>query len=607
MKQTVRQSVIYIFAAAMAALCLFLTFSASYLNACATTGELTWGLDNSSVENDLEEMDLSAYSAEDGVQIVYFAEIGFSRTDSSDYGLYVYVYNPDGIAIDTSLNNVLNMAVSFDSSGEASGYRNMGLTYIDHTDDYLYYKFKVTSAATMYSVALSYADSWNCRRYEIAGLQLWESGASQARDYEIALAYIYSGYAKGCSAQSEDASTLECTVEESRVITFSDVQQTYYRYPQTSNTYAELKTVYFSIPNEILDFYGEIYSIQAEYYEYDLQPIVIAEDIDVYSDLSDYVGVSVSSLDRTPYVIDAIESVSVTISDTYYYYNWRYAKGILIGFLTDTHVAASDVIEAEKLVYLFHADDADGYTVSREELVSYMDAYTATNGRGAAYGGYNDDLFFSTSAGYSGATYIDIAADELFTISGFDSGSVLENWFAALFGDYDFSDLADIEPIHVVTQRDLNSSDISGNLYVAAEDVSDFTAFCRQEMAAGNTVYMFRYKVDDYVDEDAHFMHNEDWIVAGWTETYGSVRFATIDLGFDIISIGFAGEYGLTIIAAVSDPINVIPDIQSGITIVEEVLDDNDVSWLTIATLIFAGLCGLLITRIIKKYAKNNN
>ncbi len=608
MKKTVRTIAIYIFAAVLAVFCLFTVSAQSFLSAraAAYADELTGLLDKTSIENDLKELDLSGISASDGFQLIYFAEVGFSRTSSADYALYFYIYNPDKSALyQNSEYNTVNIAVKFNAEGEATEYRNMQLTYIDRTDDHSYYKFRLTDNAAMYSVASEYAELWNSRRYDIAGIQLWSYNEEQPQDNKISLTYTYSGYAKGYSSNSTEQSTLDCVVTESEVIEFDDLQHTYYRYPQSTNNYAskfaELKTVYFSIPNEVLDYYGSIYSIQAEYYEYDLQPVLILDDSSAYDALLDYVGVDLSAVSDTPYVIARLDEYVNMPGGGHYNTGWKYSKGHSLTFLGPDIRETADCEDCQKLVYLFYNADPSNYTIDREDLIDYMRNYTQAHGSGTAYGGYSDDLFNSESSGFEGATYIDITGDDLFDLEGFNTGNALMNWLWALFQGYDNPDIEDIEPIHPVTVSDLNLSDLSNELYIAPQDEADFKAYCREQMEQDRTVYMFRYKVDDYADYDTYSINTG--LSGVWQASYeNSLRYVTVDLGFDIISLGFQTDKGLTIVPVVSDPINVIPDLEPG----DEILDNtNDgVPWLTIVLLLAVSIGGIVVTRIVKHYAK---
>ena len=599
MKKTVRTIAIYIFAAVLAVFCLFTVSTQSFLYAHADSraAELTGLLDKTSIENDLKELNLSNLSASDGLQLVYFGEVGYREANSSDYDIYFYIYNPEQTAFETSGINTVNMAVSFNAEGEPDEYANLALTFIDRTDDHRYYKFRLTDSQQMYEYAKSYSEQRGSRRYDIAGIQLLSYGESLPQDYATPATYTYTGYAAGYGEDVFAGSTLECTQTERKVIQFDDVQQTYYRYPQDTENFAEIKTVYFSIPNEVLDYYGGIYSIQAEYYEYDMQPAVVVENDDVYSEFEKNVGQAIpadNDLDYCFYVSETRESGAGIINAAFI--EWYY--GNYYDALLNNSNANSE--RYDKLVLLFNAEGSvNDYTVSRSELLNSMNEYTEKFGQGNAYGGFNDDLFMPDSAGYNGATQIDISGDDLFDLEGFDTGSVIENFFLALFQGYDNPPIEDIQPIYPVTETDLNSKDIPNELYIAPRDEAEFITYCENQMEQGNTVYMFRYKVDDYADKQAWVRKTSG---LGWMfDEEASARYVTVDLGFDIISLGFQTDKGLTIVPVVSDPINVIPDLEPG----DEILDNtNGVPWITIAIILAVSVGGIVVTRIIKRYAK---
>ena len=601
MKKTVRTIAIYIFAAVLAVFCLFTVSAQSFLTAraAAYAAELTGLLDKTSIESDLEELDLSGISASDGFQLIYFAEVGYRETTSEDYGIYFYIYNPEETAFNTAArNNTVNMAVSFNSEGEPDGYANLSLTFIDRTDDHRYYKFRLTDSQRMYEYAKSYSEQRGSRRYDIAGIQLLASGESLPHDYATPATYTYTGYAKGCGDDAFADSTLECTMTERKVIQFDDVQQTYYHYPQDTENFAEIKTVYFSIPNEVLDYYGGIYSIQAEYYEYDLQPALVVESDNVYNEFEQHIGETIprdNDLGYCFYVSETMERGPGIMNAAFI--EWYY--GNYYDALLNNSNANSE--RYDKLVLLFNSPGSvDDYTVSRNALLEAMEAYTEEFGQGNAYGGFNDDLFQANSAGYDGATYIDISGDDLFDLEGFNTGNDLKNWIWEIFHGYDNPPIQDIEPIYPITERDLNLSDLSNELYIAPQDEADFITYCEEQMEQDRTVYMFRYKVDDYTDKQAWVRKTSG---VGWVfDEAASARYVTVDLGFDIISLGFQTDKGLTIVPVVSDPINVIPDLEPG----DEILDNtNDgVPWLTIVLLLAVSIGGIVVTRIVKHYAK---
>ena len=599
MKKTVRTIAIYIFAAVLAVFCLFTTAASSFLTAraAAYADVLTGLLDRTSIESDLEEFDLSGISAENGLQLVYFGEVGYREAGSDDYGIYFYIYNPEGTAFETGTgDNTVNMAISFNAAGEPDGYANLSLTFIDRTDDHRYYKFRLTDAELMYEYAKSYSSQRGCRRYDVAGMQLLPYDENLPHDYATPATYTYTGYAKGYGDDVFAESTLECVYTERKVIQLGNLQHTYYHYPQDTENFAEMKTVYFSIPNEVLDYYGALYSIQAEYYEYDLQPAVVVESDNVYNEFEQYIGVTlpdpdVNDLEYLFYVSEIENGATVPITVEWYYGNY-------VGAWLNAFPGSQP---CDKLILLFNSPgDVDEYTISQNALLNAMEEYTEEFGQGNAYGGFNDDLFLSDSAGYGGATQIDISGDDLFDLEGFDTGNELENFFWKLFYGYDNPPIQDIDPIYPVQERDLYLSDISNELYIAPQDEADFIVYCKEQMEHDRTVYMFRYKVDDYVDKQAWVTptNGDYWVV----DEPASARYVTVDLGFDIISLGFKTDKGLTIVPVVSDPINVIPDLEPG----KEILDNtNDVSWLTIVLVLVISIGGIVVTRIVKYYIAN--
>lgn len=605
MKKTVKTVAIYIFAAIMAVF-FFFTVAADgflYARAAAYAAELTGLLDRTSIENDLKELDLSGVSAVDGLQLIYFAEVGYREANSTDYGIYFYIFNPEEISFSTQTgDNTVKMAVSFNSAGEPDAYDDLSLTFIDRTEDHRYYKFKLTDCETMYGYAKEYSGQRGSRRYDISGIQLLPYGERLPTDYATPATYSYTGYAKGYGEDVFAGSTLDCTITEREVIEFDDVRQTYYRYPQDTENFAEIKTVYFSIPDEVLEYYGGIYSIQAKYYEYDMQPALVVQSESAYNEFAKYIGETVprnNDLGYCFYVSETMERGPGILNAAYI--DWYY--GNYVDAMLNNSNANSQYYD--KLVLLFNSPGSvDSYTISRNALLEAMEDYTEKFGQGNAYGGFNDDLFQSDSAGYSGATYIDISSDDLFDLKGFDTGSVLENFFWKLFQGYDNPPIQDIEPIYPVTQRDLNLSDLSNELFIAPQDEADFKTYCQEQMSQGRTVYIFRYKVDDYADKQAWLRYTGSGIGPMYDEE-ASARYVTVDLGFDVISLGFKTDKGLTIVPVVSDPINVIPDLEPG----KEILDNTNsgVPWLTITILGAVSLAGFVISIIIKRNTTNTN
>ena len=118
--------------------------------------------ETSSVLEDLQSakvngqpFDLTLYPFDENkeIQIVSFIEYCYSYRASQrkDYGLYVYIYNPKGLNIDSkSKQNKIQMASSYDKTGLPNSYTKYSLKFCNRVEsgDYkhLFYKFKVVDA-----------------------------------------------------------------------------------------------------------------------------------------------------------------------------------------------------------------------------------------------------------------------------------------------------------------------------------------------------------------------------------------------------------------------------------------------------------------------------
>ena len=264
--------------------------------------------DRSSIEEDLAEVDLSAYPKVqngkhrllDGVGFVEYAYT--SRSSQSQYfGLYFYVYNPSERELSTRAGaHVVNMAVKYNEYGEPVDYENCGLTLLDSTEDNRFLKFKLTNSTAAYERASGYAVEHDGeRRYDIASFQLWFAGDRNATDSlagdgkeERGITFRCTGYAEGCGPDQSAESTLK--IEQSDLDTIELQVYSTFRRTQTSDKgpdhQYQLDTVYFAVPKRLSDEYGTLQRIKAEWYEFRTQPIVVTSNQDFYYDIRSYVG-----------------------------------------------------------------------------------------------------------------------------------------------------------------------------------------------------------------------------------------------------------------------------------------------------------------------------
>ena len=122
--------------------------------------------DKTPIEDDLASMKTENYPVNSlgECSVVGFMEYCYSENEkySSYYGLYVYVYNPTKKRIILREGaNTLQLSNGFKEDGGKSGTYNYPLTYLDNTDDHLFYKFKLSDSSEQYDIAKEYARLWN--------------------------------------------------------------------------------------------------------------------------------------------------------------------------------------------------------------------------------------------------------------------------------------------------------------------------------------------------------------------------------------------------------------------------------------------------------------
>ena len=233
--------------------------------------------ENSSVIDDIKAMYMNyesefPYNTDDkGVYLINFIEYGYDQMagqDSDLFGLYVYVYNPSGKELFGAMNKI-QMATKWgtDGNGElkATDFSKYNLTLLDINENKTLAKYKISNP----DKKLVYINSDRSRRYDISGIEL-RNNTFDAEDYTVATTFVYSGYAKGLSLESKDRSTLACYCEEFLTLTVEAHQVSYL----TGNSHLgkgysnQVNSVYFSIPEDIIDKYGSLYSVKYEYYHY---------------------------------------------------------------------------------------------------------------------------------------------------------------------------------------------------------------------------------------------------------------------------------------------------------------------------------------------------
>ncbi len=576
-----------------------LLFSSIFLNTASVFAEETdkeLEFDYTDVLDDLQGstdgagnvFDIKNYPKDENgnIQLYTFIEYGYSYAANmrENYALYLYIYNPATRAIEvTSGLNTAMFAVGYDNTGEPNKYEKFTLQFCNRSTgdyNYLFYKFRVIDHKSADGKTIGERVKSAEREYVISGVEFLMRDTGDVEDYGVGGRYRFSGYAAGYGADPDAGSTLKCTRAPLETVEL-DVGSTYYRYPTSLDTAQQIVSAYFAVDNELIEKYGELYAIEAEYYEYLTSPLIVTKNQDFYDDIyHGWLGKDIGAFNSSCgwgfyHVSDDIYSGDAAFNYT------DDAKFHLRNPSYPTMSEGYDVIS--KIVSIFYSggQNADDYFLTSEDIEKHFEYYTQEFGNGTAYKGYNDDLF----SGGEGYTRIEKTSDNLFDLEGFTTGSGFWDFWYSLIAGIDNEALYDIEPIHAVTAEDLRSDDLSNDLLIAPADTETFTAYCDAQMAQGKTVFLFRYAVSEYTEDSMYSLleYSSDGYYATNHMNYTtdvSIRQEYVYLGFDIISLTFKGEDGmLTVLPVVADPIDVIPDSEGMGDVIDNTNPDPPVPW----------------------------
>jgi hypothetical protein len=515
-------------------------------------------------------------------RLITFSEYSFStNVEHQDYfGLYLYFYNPTGKQILDHQLNTVEMAVTYNGD-TPTVYRKFRLKLLSYTTEKTIYKFKIEDTADVFNrVALTP----DLRRYDLSGIEVFYSGATNAKDCTIGGTWKFSGYAKGCHTSSMDASTLQSVSKEFKVAEINDLQFTYYRTWKSAEWAEQLTSVYFSVDKTLVDQFDSLYSIQAEAYKYLTSPIFC-----IYT--KNVLGISgwLVNYDNLYDTLYSQRGRAMNGDGKWLGWDTRvvYNKSILPAVAYNNDVSTIE-FTFDKLAWVLPVEAKTDFTVSSSELLRYMTSYSETYGK-TIQGKYSADLFadkyYSYTAGLptfeSGYLPLDITCDDSFTLMG--SNRKAKWWNALGFTrDWDNEATQNMRPIEVVTTTDLNKmtdKEVEEKYYICSNDVKTFRDTVKARTLENRATYLFHFDVSDYYTDNV----STPWGGAGYMAQ------EAVYLDFDIISLGYSKDNSITTVPAVCSPIDIIAAAENGNGTATG--KDDPINWIKILLMII----GLLL------------
>lgn len=505
----------------------------------------------------------------------------------SNYGLYLYFYNPQGLNIDTaSKSNKVQLAVSYtkdsDENDMPNGYEKFDLEFCSRAEESkyknLFYKFKIKDRIGADGKTILQRVNSNGRRYDISGVELHTYGEPNATDYTVGGTYEFSGYAKGYGADSNSESDLACDVRNLETI-FLDLagktdgvdKRTYWRSNSSGlgkNHQNQINSVFFAIDKNVLEKYGYILQrIKAEWWEYKTRPAVVVDNLAIYNNLLKYNGVKITnSYDQGrgytmhdkdfEYISSGVGGMST--------YCWSYNAEL--GSMGGSTYFSEDIETLLPLLFSTGGISVNDYVLSAEVLQKYFKSYNKSYEKGHLLinGGhdYSADLFSdSVDSGRimgKNERVFDIGkAEDYWDIRSYDS---THNWWNKLW-DYGFGgvntndDFPSVAPIQMLNSNDLNVSDVATHLKINTSDVERLKTYYNS-VKKDSEVFIFRYATTDYFATDLSIFAINEGKYGVHYDTCAEIRQGTQFFDFDILEFTFNNDGVYTVIPVVSSPID---------------------------------------------------
>lgn len=547
--------------------------------------------DTTDVTKDLkgsEGFDFSQYPADASkdTQIYTFLEYGYDGTDISKFGLYLYIYNPKQKNFSrSSASNKANVAMAFDSKGNATSYQRVGLIFCSATSDKLFYKFRIDDGGKLLALAEKYAlTHGGARRYDIATVELFAYGDKTATTSTIGKSYECTGFMKGFGADKEN--NTHSVKAYSLDVLDIELKHTFFRPNGNSSDYViastkdQLNSVYFKFPNELIEYYGGIYKISTSYYALRTMPIVITSVKEVYDKLINYVG-------RDNYDGCEAEIFNIYVKDATWkdhqmsvlkkHFDEATAKAFENSIVLTVNMQDKSYyyLPDTPIYYLFYTgnETADGsvpyakdFSLSGERLLDYIYNYNRSykNGKLDIKGGISKDLFCDSDDGYfNKLTQVEICADDTYSL---ESIVREKKWYDFLdlfnlFAEYKSESYENIRAIVPVEKSDISMSkaDFCKKYLIDESAYDDVIASAKSDK---ETTYLFRFAQSAYLTSNA-LASRPDHKGYVYGSDYNYCAQETVYLDMNISSITCRKDDVYHTFAVGANPIDAVADIDA--------------------------------------------
>lgn len=588
----------------------------------AYAGDNNLKFDNTSIFDDLygskddngNEFDLSNYPIDkDGeLQFFSFVEYGYSyyANYEKNYALYLYLYNPQQLNFQTYLDsNVVRMGVSYTTTDDnivVSEYEDFNIVCVSRTTgDYanLFYKFKVLDPnKKILSMAQAYEKENGCRRYDIAGVYLKTDKSDVTLDKNIGRTYKCSGYMATYGKDASNPSTFVCNVEKLETLDLKVYQTSYLTGVSSAGAYHHnnVSSVYFAIPKKVLNQYGSLWEIYAQWYECKTAPILVTSNVDFYykalnnnhyTTIANSEGGTNLLYDKSiDYLLWYGRHVDASVGQqNIVHYDWAYNLRPFSFMSGDMFIQRFANSYSKVLPFVFYSPsytESGAFNVINKQTVAgdvkssqirdYIQNYKSSNyvdwhtSRNLA-----SELFVNAVDSARAEKGIKVGLNKVRTNLGdtFDLkswNSEYGSWWDKLtqYGwCYPKNEVLDeqhtnVKPFEEITNDALNSVTLASDLLINENDVDSFKAFCNSSYDNDSAVpYLFRFAVSDYMSRP--ITRNPGRLDVDQDVVDSYIAQETVFFDFNIITMTFKGEEDYYTLAVMHTPVDVISGVEA--------------------------------------------
>ena len=464
--------------------------------------------------------------------------------------------------------------------GGKQGYSKYVLEFINYSTEAGYegrfWKFKINLTDGQRSEIMRELDEAN-RVYKISGIEL--SYKNVVTEYPCGQTYTYKGFALGYGSELAQSDTLSCKVDGFEKYLSLDVHSTFFRGKGTNGKkYIQdtLHSVYFSVPNEIIDEYGKLTAVHATWLNAYTAPALVTGNSSHYETMLNHIGENIGEPE--------------TYEDLSFKYSFRteedlvdtsiggvHFSGYHSGYNYPSKLSSKITNHIPVLHWLIKAENgnADTYDVPSEVILEYMQRYSAQHGGELVNGRYSKDLFASVDNKF---TDINIRADDTYSLT---SEVIKQAWWEKLFGGSHVEEIEEFNNIKAIEAVDYNDisnlakEQVCKKYYIDDSDYKEFSNFCKTSKGKKETVYLFRYKQSEYFSAEVY----EGTWKRTWTLNTGGPAIAPgyvysyenddtnaflmqqwVQLDFDIIDLTFTKDGVETVIPVIMSPMDIVAD-----------------------------------------------